>query len=777
MSYLFSNPGVLWGLVAIAIPVAIHLLLRRKPVVEHWGATRFLKKVIERKRAQLQVQSYFQLFVRMAILCLIILAAADPRIDSAGVPTNSTQNVHRLLIVDVSMSMGADRNGESRLEEVRRQITSLVSRSSPGDSWQLILHGSDETPIRFRIPTYDAKLLIDELVQLSPSSQSANLLETMQRATHLIEEFPGTQNEVLFWTDLSSHDWQYRGSAEYELNARFEQFSQTAKVSLIDVAGDDQANIALTDLSIDSDHIFIGENANVTATIKNFSSKQQLVTAQLFMDQEGITEQSVALEPYESRDLEFRVVMNRAGIAQCDVQIGNDPLNADNSRSLVFLVNDTFRVLIIEEELSSTDLKQSDFLQLALAAGFQQQSVEAVASSPKYAVSTVTPALFRNSSLETYDVLIVCGLSNITAIDAQRFSDFVQKGGGILFTMSDEISIRDYNEQLGRSGNGLIPVHLLSKVTMLESDLPPFQIGQVAPEIPLIEPFELHPTSGLKTTRIYSYVDTKNEIDQNSQSILTLENDSPLMVSHSSGLGKVYLVTTAFNTEWGSWVLWPSFLPLVQRLIDDLASRESLIVNSIIGNEIPSSVVDREQYSVIQNSAGEILVEGEFSEEDSHEIFNVILNTPGIYSLRNTEDQLVQIVQRYVDTIESDLRHLQHAKLLSSSLFKELEISLIDDVSKLVLNRRSLRLADDSNLARWLLFAAVVLVFIDQIYMTRPAAALGALLGISVSGLITVYLHQTPFGKILFVAICTLSSAYLGNRIFSKRQLSTHPPE
>ncbi|MBT5020871.1 MAG: hypothetical protein HON04_19230, partial [Planctomicrobium sp.] len=117
------------------------------------------------------------------------------------------------------------------------------------------------------------------------------------------------------------------------------------------------------------------------------------------------------------------------------------------------------------------------------------------------------------------------------------------------------------------------------------------------------------------------------------------------------------------------------------------------------------------------------------------------------------------------------------AKLLSSSLFKELEISLIDDVSKLVLNRRSLRLADDSNLARWLLFAAVVLVFIDQIYMTRPAAALGALLGISVSGLITVYLHQTPFEKILFVAICTLSSAYLGNRIFSKRQLSTHPPE
>lgn len=774
MNFLFTNPGVLWGLVAVAIPVAIHLLLRRKPVVEHWGATRFLKKVIERKRAQLQVQSYFQLFVRMAILCLIILAAADPRRDSAGVSTNLKQNVHRLLIVDVSMSMGADRSGETRLEEVRRQITSLVARSSPGDSWQLILHGTNDTPIRIRIPTYDSKIILDELAQVSPSSQGANILGTVQRATSLIDEFPGTQNEVLFWTDLSVHDWQYRGSAEYELNARFEQLSQTAKVSLIDVAGDHQANIAVMSLSLDSDHIYIGENANITSTVKNFSSKEQTVTAQLFIDQEGITEQTVLLGPYESEDLEFQVVMNRAGIAQCDVRIGDDSLSADNSRRLGFAVEDTFRVLIIEEEGISTDLSQSDFLKLALAAGRQQASPETLPSSPRYQVSTMPPALFRNTSLETYDVLVVCGLSDITAIDAQRISDFIQKGGGVLFTMSDEISLRDYNQQLGQTGQGLIPVHLLNKRTMLESDRPPFQIGQVMSEIELLEPFERHPTSGLKTTRIYSYIDTDSTANQSFQTVLTLENDSPLMICHSVGLGKAYLITTAFNTKWGSWVLWPSFLPLVQRLIDDLASRDSLFADSIIGKETPTSVVDRNLYSRIQNLDGEVLVEGELLTDDTQEIFDEFLDNSGLYSLRNEEDLLVQLVQRHVDTIESDLRHLQHAKLLSSSLFKELEISLIDNVSKLVLNRGNIQSTDDSNLARWLLFAAMVFVFIDQLYMTRPAAALGALIGISLSGLITVISYQTPSERILFITICTLSCAYLANRIFTKLPLRTH---
>ncbi|HID22064.1 MAG TPA: hypothetical protein EYP14_06640, partial [Planctomycetaceae bacterium] len=77
LAFSFAQPWMLWGLVAVGVPILLHFL-RRQPVQEmDWAAMRFLLAAL-RRRARRRLEEYLLLAARVLAVALLVLALAEP---------------------------------------------------------------------------------------------------------------------------------------------------------------------------------------------------------------------------------------------------------------------------------------------------------------------------------------------------------------------------------------------------------------------------------------------------------------------------------------------------------------------------------------------------------------------------------------------------------------------------------------------------------------------------------------------------------------------------
>ncbi len=74
MGLSFLTPMLLGGAALVAVPLVLHLIMRRKPVKREFPALRFLRQKAVANRRRLRLSHLFLLLLRMAALSLLALA-------------------------------------------------------------------------------------------------------------------------------------------------------------------------------------------------------------------------------------------------------------------------------------------------------------------------------------------------------------------------------------------------------------------------------------------------------------------------------------------------------------------------------------------------------------------------------------------------------------------------------------------------------------------------------------------------------------------------------
>ena len=112
-TWLF-NPGLfLAGAAAIAIPILIHLLNKRKFKIVDWAAMDFLLDADKKNRRRIRLENIILLLLRCLAVLLIGLLLARPFI-----PTSATAGLinaaqfERIVLLDDSLSMQASQGTE-----------------------------------------------------------------------------------------------------------------------------------------------------------------------------------------------------------------------------------------------------------------------------------------------------------------------------------------------------------------------------------------------------------------------------------------------------------------------------------------------------------------------------------------------------------------------------------------------------------------------------------------------------------------------------------------
>src|ERR671930_2090318 len=124
----FLNPFLLFGSLALAIPILIHLVRREKSEIIPFSSLMFLLKVPKRSIRQQKIKNLLLMALRLLILAMLVAAFARPyRTQASNTAANPNANRGVVLMLDNSYSMQYGNNFERMKTEARRQIDALGS--------------------------------------------------------------------------------------------------------------------------------------------------------------------------------------------------------------------------------------------------------------------------------------------------------------------------------------------------------------------------------------------------------------------------------------------------------------------------------------------------------------------------------------------------------------------------------------------------------------------------------------------------------------------------
>ena len=132
MGLSFITPMLLGGAALVAVPLVLHLIMRRKPVPHEFPALRFLRERAVANRRRLQVSHLFLLLLRMAAVALLALALARPVLRGAGWLADGEGPVAAALVFDTAPRMALREANETRLERAAKLARVLLDKLPEG---------------------------------------------------------------------------------------------------------------------------------------------------------------------------------------------------------------------------------------------------------------------------------------------------------------------------------------------------------------------------------------------------------------------------------------------------------------------------------------------------------------------------------------------------------------------------------------------------------------------------------------------------------------------
>ncbi len=183
----FLNAGLLAaGLASIAIPILIHLLMRRRRKPVMWGAMRFVMEAYRRTRRRLLLERWLLLAARCLLVALAALAIGRPILGALAGDRGGGRTVY--LLVDNSLTAALRQpGGPSALERHISAARAVLSGLSEGDRAGLVLLGAP--PERAVVPASPNLAGVGDLLSaLTPTDARADLGAALIAASSAINE-------------------------------------------------------------------------------------------------------------------------------------------------------------------------------------------------------------------------------------------------------------------------------------------------------------------------------------------------------------------------------------------------------------------------------------------------------------------------------------------------------------------------------------------------------------------------------------------------------------
>lgn len=575
----FLNVLMLMGVGAAVLPVVLHLLSRARYRDVDWGAMMFLEGADARQRQSMRLSQWLLMAVRVAVIALLAAALARPVVrrewaGGAAAAAGQEPRVTAAIVLDASASMAFDENSRTRFDLARAAALQVLSALRPGDRAALIVLGRPQDEDETR-PTSDLRDVAARLEALRPGHGVADLRAGLERAAVVLEEDGPAGRDIYVIADRQELTWKaLDDSFQVAWRERQARAAVPTRLFAVPVGNNAADNVVVEAVELPNGPAVRGQSAEVEIRLRNRGSVQRAaLPLVLRLDGNVVYETTVDLPPDSPVTVRAPLKFAETGSHLLSAAVTTTGLTADDRLDAAVDVTDPIPVLVLSgDERAGTFRGEADFFRLALApyrSTTAPAAPEAEGNPARIdpARVTVVPAeKWEDVELSRFRVVVLANVERPDEQMARALEQYVYGGGGLLIAPGGLSRPEEYNEALYRGGAGVMPAALLlptpadgSRATTLlgfDPNHPVFRFLRGRPDpIPSATIGRYFPTATREGLAYY------------------VSGDPFLIESPpaTAGRGRVLLMTTPLDADWGTLPLSNFYLPFVQSAVRYLA--------------------------------------------------------------------------------------------------------------------------------------------------------------------------------------------------------------
>jgi len=543
----FLYPGFLFALLAVLIPVIIHLFNFRKFKKVYFSNVSFLKEVKEQNSSRERLKNLLILASRILAIVFLVLAFARPFISSNAETNKSNGNIVSIYL-DNSYSMDAVNKEGSLLDEAKRRAKEIVKTYQLNDRFQLLTNDFEGKHQRL----LNSEEFLQAVDEVKISAASRNLQQVVNRQQGV---FTGAANRFSYV--ISDFQQNFAGNETIKKD-------QNTQLSLVKLSANELPNISVDSVWFLSPVHQANNSEKIIIRLKNFGTEEaKNVPLKLSINnqQKAIGSISVAAGATAIDTLSYSGL--DLGWQKGLLSIKDFPLTFDDELNFSFNVNANQQILSINGSKTG-------------------KYVEALFNADNYfKLTSVSENNINYAAFSNFSLIVLNGLSQPSTGLAQELKNYVNNGGSVVIFPSTEVDVASYSTFL-TTLNLPAATNLnttSTKVSQIELKHPLFKdVFETLPknmDLPL-------------ASRYFTYAQNSRTSKEN---LLTLPAGQLFLARYAIISGQVFLAATGLDEADGNLSKHPLFVPLMYKIAFESAKDQPLFYTIAKDNVITLPLV------------------------------------------------------------------------------------------------------------------------------------------------------------------------------------------
>lgn len=660
----FLYPSFLWALLAIAIPIIIHLFFFRRFKKVYFTNVKYLEEIKEETSSRNKLKNLLILLSRILAVAALVFAFAQPFIPQGDTVKKGNNAIS--IFVDNSFSMNAVQNEIPLIDIAKEKARQIIKAYSEEDKFQILTHSFEGRHQRL-VSKEDALSLIEE-IQITPSVRELSKVVNRQKQAINSKE----ENEIIYL--ISDFQKSINDLLTYE--------DTNAELNLLPLQAVQEKNVSLDSVWLESPVPMINQSNKLLVKITNHSDEAvEGIRLSTLKDGQEKPEGIFNIPARTSVNDTINLSLLKAGWHTAELKISDYPVQFDDRYFIALNVPEDIKVLAINNNIDNRYLT-------ALFKGLNL-----------YSLTNQNQNRVDYSKIKDHDLVILNDLNEISSGLASELDNYIINGGNVIVFPSEAASVNSYNNFLNNlTANNLTSLQSEKKtVSSLNEDEFIFKdvYEYVGRNITL-------PTSN-KSFGLTNFQSRAQE------SLLKYRDGTNYLVKYVRGKGHLYLCTSPLKSESNDLVLNAEiFVPMLYKMA--IAATETQKISYAIGDD---EVIEAD--NKITNGDLVYTIKGveEFIPGQTNLGNKILLNVnnqiskDGFYSLGLDDERIAELAFNY-DRKESNLEVSSASdlkNLATGSNINLLNASLEEDFSSYINEK-------DKGIVLWKWCLILVLLFL-----------------------------------------------------------------
>jgi hypothetical protein len=521
----FLYPQFLFGLLAVSIPIIIHLFNLQKPKKVFFPNVKFLKEVQQSTSNKLRLKHLLILLSRISFLIFLVLAFAQPFLASKDAEKLQGKSLVSLFL-DNSFSMQNELAQEKALDVSIKSIQQLTELFPNTTSYGLLSNDFEGKDQYFR----NKEKLHERISEINFSNTYRDAAAILKRQ-HQLMAAQGSDNKHVIWFS------DFQKSTLGDLATL--PLDSTVHYHWVPVQNTDIANVAIDSLWLENPFVKNSENNTLHVKVHNYGALEvRELTLKLYIDQVQVSSVVVDIAPQASVQTAFVFTVQGEGQKKASIRFEDYPIVFDNAYYLTLNVSPKIQILNLYD-------KEEHFVSNVYAH-------EAI-----FEADNSRSGDFDYSKIGRTNLIVLNNLKNISPALLKPLADFVREGGSLVVLPSAEADRASY-EALAQQ------LHL-SKPESVKSDTTSKTMTELlAPDFG--NPFFSNIFDRKDTRMTMPFAYPVVDWGKRGVPLLKYKNNQPYLLSVASGRGTIYLFAAPLTDAVTNMHRHSFFVPLMYKI-------------------------------------------------------------------------------------------------------------------------------------------------------------------------------------------------------------------